>query len=246
MKKVPSSLRRLKIGKARRVRLLRVRRRSSPAWKESALSSSIPTSPQPDERGNGGATYFLPHTHEIRHTGSSKKSARRHSALLRRTDCPQQRLELHKSGILYKYAVEVLGTPVAIDLRGPPALRNHLRALGLKTRRACSARPRVGCRAPESIGYPVMLRAALRSAARVRHCRNERQLRARAKRPSPSRPRCSWRVARGLERRSTRSSETAPTTVTPSATGDIDPSASTPREQSCRPVADPTDDEYHR
>jgi len=44
-------------------------------------------------------------------------------------------LELHKSGILYKYAVEVLGTPVeAIELTEDRRLfANHLRSLGLKT-----------------------------------------------------------------------------------------------------------------
>ncbi len=93
-------------------------------------------------------------------------------------------LELHKSGILYKYAVEVLGTPVeAIDLTEDRQLfAGHLRSLGLKTpasRAALSLDEAVAHAA--AIGYPVMLRAGFAlGGAGSGICRNETQLRARA------------------------------------------------------------------
>jgi len=93
-------------------------------------------------------------------------------------------LELHKSGILYKYAVDVLGTPVeAIELTEDRQLfAAHLRSLGLKTPEsmaALSLDEAVACAA--SIGYPVMLRAGFAlGGAGSGICRNERQLRARA------------------------------------------------------------------
>lgn len=93
-------------------------------------------------------------------------------------------LELQKQGLLYKYAVEVLGTPVeAIELTEDRQLfASHLRSLGLKTpesKAALNLDEAKGCAA--AIGYPVMLRAGFAlGGAGSGVCRNERQLVARA------------------------------------------------------------------
>ncbi len=93
-------------------------------------------------------------------------------------------LELHKSGILYKYAVDVLGTPVeAIELTEDRQLfASHLRSLNLKTPESMAALSLEEAVAhAEAIGYPVMLRAGFAlGGAGSGICRNERQLRARA------------------------------------------------------------------
>ena len=93
-------------------------------------------------------------------------------------------LELHKSGILYKYAVDVLGTPMeAIELTEDRQLfAAHLRSLELKTPESMAALSldEAVAHAAE-IGYPVMLRAGFAlGGAGSGICRNERQLRVRA------------------------------------------------------------------
>ncbi|MHB0855352.1 MAG: carbamoyl-phosphate synthase (glutamine-hydrolyzing) large subunit [Rectinema subterraneum] len=92
-------------------------------------------------------------------------------------------LALHREGILYKYAVDVLGTPVeAIELTEDRKLfAEHLRTLGLKTpesKAAVSVEEAIAC--ADEIGYPVMARAGFAlGGAGSGICRNRRQLVAR-------------------------------------------------------------------
>ena len=93
-------------------------------------------------------------------------------------------LALCKAGVLYKYAVDVLGTPIeAIELTEDRELfANHLRKLGLKTPESKAAANIVeALTCANTIGYPVMLRAGFAlGGAGSGLCKNERELRIRA------------------------------------------------------------------
>lgn len=99
---------------------------------------------------------------------------------------------LHDEGILYKYGVEVLGTPVdAIKMtedRGLFALKLH--EIGAKTPRSMAALTmEEAVEAAEKIGYPVMVRAAYAlGGAGSGLCRNKKQLAARCEKAFSASP----------------------------------------------------------
>ncbi|HNV18828.1 MAG TPA: carbamoyl-phosphate synthase large subunit, partial [Rectinema sp.] len=134
--------------------------------------------------GMADATYFLPLTPEF--VAQVIEKERPDGILLSfggqtALNCG---LVLHKAGILYKYAVDVLGTPIkAIELTEDRELfANHLRQLGLKTpesKAATNIEEALVC--GDTIGYPVMLRAGFAlGGAGSGLCKNEKELRARA------------------------------------------------------------------
>ncbi len=134
--------------------------------------------------GVADATYFLPLTPEF--VAQVIEKERPDGILLSfggqtALNCG---LALHKAGILYKYAVDVLGTPIkAIELTEDRELfANHLRQLGLKTpesKAATNIEEALVCGG--TIGYPVMLRAGFAlGGAGSGLCKNEKELRARA------------------------------------------------------------------
>ncbi|MBP7106377.1 MAG: ATP-grasp domain-containing protein, partial [Spirochaetia bacterium] len=134
--------------------------------------------------GVADATYFLPLTPEF--VAQVIEKERPDGILLSfggqtALNCG---LALHKAGILYKYAVDVLGTPIkAIELTEDRELfANHLRQLGLKTpesKAATNIEEALVC--GDTIGYPVMLRAGFAlGGAGSGLCKNEKELRARA------------------------------------------------------------------
>lgn len=89
-------------------------------------------------------------------------------------------IELHDEGILYKYGVDVLGTPVeAIRLTEDRDLfARKLHEIGAKTPRSSAALSVDEAKtAAAGIGYPVMIRAAFAlGGAGSGLCRNEKQL----------------------------------------------------------------------
>jgi len=134
--------------------------------------------------GMADATYFLPVTPEF--VAQVIEKERPDGILLSfggqtALNCG---LDLYRSGILYKYAVDVLGTPVeAIQLTEDRQLfAAHLRTLGLKTPESFAAdNIEEAVKHAGVIGYPVMLRAGFAlGGAGSGLCKNERQLRARA------------------------------------------------------------------
>lgn len=92
-------------------------------------------------------------------------------------------LALHREGLLYKYSVDVLGTPIkAIELTEDRELfAKHLRSHGFKTPKSTAAESlNQALEAAETLGYPVMLRAGFAlGGAGSGICRNARQLAAR-------------------------------------------------------------------
>ncbi|MCX8014153.1 MAG: carbamoyl-phosphate synthase large subunit, partial [Rectinema sp.] len=130
--------------------------------------------------GMAVATYFLPVTPEFVHKVIEKE--RPDGILLSfggqtALNCG---LALHREGVLYKYAVDVLGTPVkAIELTEDRELfANHLRSLGFKTPESVAAKNlEEALEAGHKLGYPVMLRAGFTlGGAGSGICRNARQL----------------------------------------------------------------------
>ena len=110
-------------------------------------------------------------------------------------------------GILYKYGVDVLGTPVeAIRLTEDRELfADRLHEIGVKTPRSMAAlNVEEAKTAAETIGYPVMIRAAFAlGGAGSGLCKNAKQLVARCEKAFfPFRPRCLSRNGSGAGRKS--------------------------------------------
>ena len=72
-------------------------------------------------------------------------------------------VELHKSGVFEKYNVRVLGTPISaiVDTEDRKLFAERLRALDVKTPRSVAVTTvEDALTAAETIGYPLMIRAA--------------------------------------------------------------------------------------
>ena len=133
--------------------------------------------------GMADATYFLPVTPEFVKKVIEKE---RPDAILlsfggqTALNCG---IALHDEGILYKYGVDVLGTPVeAIRLTEDRDLfAKKLHEIGAKTPRSMAAvSEEEASEAAETIGYPVMIRAAFAlGGAGSGLCKNRKQLIAR-------------------------------------------------------------------
>ena len=133
--------------------------------------------------GMADATYFLPVTPEFVKKVIEKE---RPDAILlsfggqTALNCG---IALHDEGILYKYGVDVLGTPVeAIRLTEDRDLfAKKLHEIGAKTPRSMAAvSEEEAAEAAETIGYPVMIRAAFAlGGAGSGLCKNRKQLIAR-------------------------------------------------------------------
>jgi len=133
--------------------------------------------------GMADATYFLPVTPEFVKKVIEKE--RPDGILLSfggqtALNCG---IELHDEGTLYKYGVDVLGTPVeAIRLTEDRELfAARLHEIGVKTPRSMAALSVEEAKtAAETIGYPVMIRAAFAlGGAGSGLCKNAKQLVAR-------------------------------------------------------------------
>jgi len=133
--------------------------------------------------GMADATYFLPVTPEFVKKVIEKE--RPDGILLSfggqtALNCG---IALHDEGILYKYGVDVLGTPVeAIRLTEDRDLfARRLHEIGAGTpRRSAALSIEEAMAAAAEIGYPVMVRAAFAlGGAGSGICRNEKQLKAR-------------------------------------------------------------------
>ena len=95
-------------------------------------------------------------------------------------------VELDREGTLYKYGVKVLGTPVKAieDTEDRERFVKRLDEIGAKTPRSIAVTdPAAAAAAAETIGYPVMIRAAYAlGGAGSGLCRNEGELRRRCDR----------------------------------------------------------------
>jgi carbamoyl-phosphate synthase large subunit len=136
--------------------------------------------------GMADATYFLPVTPEYARQVIEKE---RPDGLLlsfggqTALNCG---VALHREGVLYKYGVAVLGTPIKAieDTEDRERFVNRLEEIGVKTPRSAAAgSTEAALEAADRIGYPVMLRAAYAlGGAGSGLCRNRAELRRRADR----------------------------------------------------------------
>ena len=135
-------------------------------------------------------------------------------------------VQLFRSGVLDKYGVKVLGTPVQaiIDTEDRELFVKKLDEIGVKTIKSHAASNLEEARAAAaSVGYPVIIRAAYAlGGLGSGFCENEEELEALAGKAfafSPQVPRCWSRSPCADGRKSnTRSCATATTTASQSAT----------------------------
>ena len=103
-------------------------------------------------------------------------------------------VELYQSGVLEKYGVKVLGTPVQaiMDTEDRELFVKKLDEIGVKTIKSQACDNIADARkAAKELGYPVILRAAYAlGGLGSGFCDNEEELNKLAERPSPSHPRC--------------------------------------------------------
>jgi carbamoyl-phosphate synthase large subunit len=140
-------------------------------------------------------------------------------------------LELHDRGILERYGVRVLGTPIETirTTEDRDLFKQALAGIGVKTARSRACRTPAEARdAAREIGFPVMLRGGFALGGKGSGIVEN------AARSTAACPRCWWRSACAAGRRSsTRWCATAATTASPSATWRTSTrSASTPASPS--------------
>ncbi|MDP2792174.1 MAG: carbamoyl-phosphate synthase large subunit, partial [Rectinemataceae bacterium] len=133
--------------------------------------------------GMADATYFLPVTPEFVRKVIEKERPDGILLAFGGQTALNCGIALHDEGILYKYGVDVLGTPVeAIRLTEDRELfARRLHEIGVGTPRSTAAvTAEEAVEAATGIGYPVMVRAAFAlGGAGSGICRNEKQLRSR-------------------------------------------------------------------
>lgn len=131
-------------------------------------------------------------------------------------------VELFRQGVLEKYGVRVLGTPVQaiINTEDREIFVDKLREIDVRTiaSEACENIDQA-LRAAEELGYPVILRAAYAlGGLGSGFCDNADELRRLAEKAFPSPPRCSSRrVSKAGRKSSMRWCVTVSATVSPSA-----------------------------